>query len=120
MKGQLEVLEAAFVHAHELAAQLQELSIEIDTQGAYARDVVQELKFLQEQADVIVVRLKQRFASPIPETVKKLLECFENFSHFHASVTGNESNALLGTKLKYQTLDTIWNIQNIYHSLNVT
>lgn len=120
MQGQLEILQSAFSYVHELTAQLQKLSVEIDRQEANVEEIEERLRALKTQTDIIEVRIRQRFASPVPETVKKLLDCFEHFAAFCSSSAENKTSAVLGAKLKYQTLDTLWDIQNVYDTLNVT
>lgn len=120
MQGQMDILQAAFVHVHELAAQLQQFSVELDRQERSAAETVTQLQSLRTQLNVVRERLRQRFAAPMPDAVNALLACFENYAAFSDELTANESTAALGMKLKYQTFATLWNIQEIYQTLNRT
>lgn len=120
MKGQTDILKAALIHVHELASNLQRLSVEMDRQECNPVESVEQIKALRTQIDIVALRLRQRFLSPVPQTVKALLACFEDFGTFADELTGIESAAALGTKLKYQTFASLWKIQEIYQTLNHT
>lgn len=120
MRGQMEILQAAFAHVHDLVSQLQQISYEMDRQECSVEECVTKIQALQTQLDIVSLRLQQRFVSPVPETVKALLNCLNDFADFGAKLTEEESAASLGMKLKYQTFVTLWNIQEIYHTLDHT
>lgn len=120
MQGQMDILQAAFVHVHELAAQLQQISVEMDRQERSVQEALSQMQAMRTQLEIVSLRLRQRFASPVPQTVNALLKCFEDYFAFSEEIAATESAASLGMKLKYRTFATLWNIQEIYQTLNHT
>ena len=120
MQGQLEILQAALTHAHDLSAALQRIAVAIDRQEISVQDAVTQIQALHTQLDIVALRIQQRFPAPVPQTLKALLECFEEFAVFSDELTSSESAAALGMKLKYQTFAVLWNIQKIYQTLDHT
>lgn len=120
MQGQLNILQAAFSHVHELAIQLQKLSVALDRQEVSVQETVQSVLAMKTQMDIVSLRLRQRFVAPMPETVEAILAVFDEFNTFASGFSDDESAAAAGIKLKYQTFVTLWNIQTVYHTLNDT
>lgn len=120
MQGQIEILQAAFVHAGDLAAQLQALSVQMDRQEISAAEAVERLSALQTQIELVALRLRQRFDAPVHATVRALLNCFEDYSQFAAAFSADESAVAMGMKLKYQLFVTLQRIQDVYDTLNHT
>jgi len=120
MKGQIEILQAAFGHANDLARQLQLLAVEMDRQEISADEAVTRLAGLRDQVQIVSLRLAQRFGSPVHETVRALNNCFEDFIQYSESVSADESAVVLGMKMKYQLFATLQQIQKVYQTLNHT
>jgi len=117
MQGQLEILQAAFMHAHDLAMQLQNASVSIDRNEVSAEEVREQITAIDTQIRIVSLRLRQRYINQIPMVVRELLKCFEAYSDFAAQISEVESSVLLGTKLKHQTLSVLWGLQNVYQAL---
>ena len=120
MQGQIEILQAAFAHADDLAKQIQNLSIRMDRQEISVPEAKEEISALNTQMQLVTLRLQQRFQAPMPSAVQALIECFQNYELFSQTVEGNESAAALGMKLKYQLFETLKHIQKTTHTLNHT
>ena len=120
MQGQIDILQAAFGHAADLAEQIQKISVELDRQEISADDAAKRIASLNTQMREAAIRLGQRFASPVPETVQALMECFDGYAGFAETVSAGENAALLGMKLKYQLFETLQHIQKVYLTLNHT
>ena len=120
MQGQLEILHAAFGHVNELALQLQALSVAIDRQETAGTEAKEQLEAMSAQADIVALRLKQRFSKPIHSTVQALIDCFADYSRFASGFSGNESAAEMGMLMKYQTFVTLQKIHDVYQTLSQT
>lgn len=120
MQGQLEILQAAFAHIHDLVSQLQVLSVAMDRQELSAAEACEQLEGLNTQMSVVSLRLKQRFAYPVHNTVQALMKCFDAYAVFCGELSENESMIALGMKLKYQTLAMLQQIQEVYDTLSHT
>ncbi len=120
MQGQLDIFQAAFAHADDLAQQVQLLSVQIDRQEISAADAQEALGALNEQMEIIGLRLRQRFASPQNATVQRLIVCFENFHQFVSGLSQDESAISMGMKLKYQVFEILSDIQEVYDTLEHT
>ena len=116
----MEILQAAFAHADDLAHQLQMLSIQLDRQELSVSEAAERLNALDTQMELVTRRLKQRFSVPAPSVVQALTECLKDYSRFAGTVSPQESAASLGMKLKYQLFGTLEHIQNVYRLLNLT
>jgi len=104
----------------KVMVELQQLSVDMDRQQITAMEMLESLQALQTQLEIVALRLRQRFAAPVPETVKTLLDCFDGYSAFVKTLSSEESGASLGMKLKYHTFETLWNIQSVYQTLSHT
>ena len=118
MQGQIEILQAAFEHAGDLAKQIQNLSVRMDRQELSVREAIEVLSAADTQMQLVALRLTQRFSPPVPETVQALIACFEDYGRFAQSLNDNESAAAMGMKLKYQHFVTLKHIQSVYQTLN--
>lgn len=120
MQGQIDVVQASFLHVSDLAVQLQQLTTEVDRQEKTVAEVQNAIEALETQLRIVAVRIKQRFAQPFPETLEILLDCFESFEEYAACVNEVQSVFEMGISLKKQTFEVLWNIKQIYHSLSTT
>ncbi|MFR5855796.1 MAG: SPOR domain-containing protein [Lachnospiraceae bacterium] len=107
MKGQIEILEAAFLHADELIRQMERISETLDRQEITPAEAVTELNTLREQVELVALRMEQRFAAPRNTAVERLIALFQDYAAFAREKTGQESNATLSRQIKYQTLQSI-------------
>lgn len=114
MRGQLEILEAAFVHSHDLIVQLQEAGVSMDRQEMNAEEVRQELASLQEQIRLVSLRMKQRFTSPRHPVVDGMLACLDDYIEFCSTMDTEESAVQLGMRIKKQTLHSLRMLKDIY------
>lgn len=120
MQGQLEILQAAFGHASDLAMQLQALSVAMDRQEVSRSEAIEQLTALRTQMNLVSLRLQQRFSKPVHETVQALIDCFEGYGQFVSGLSADESDVTMGMKLKYHTFAALENIQKVYQTLNHT
>lgn len=107
MRGQIDILEAAFLHAEELIRQMERISETLDRQEITPAEAAEELNTLREQVELVALRMEQRFLSPRNVAVTGLIGLMRDYAAFAREKTGQESNALLSRQLKYQTIQTI-------------
>lgn len=107
MRGQIDILEAAFLHAEELIRQMERISETLDRQEITPAEAAEELNTLREQVELVALRMEQRFLSPRNAAVTGLIGLMRDYATFAREKTGQESNALLSRQLKYQTIQTI-------------
>lgn len=107
MRGQIDILEAAFLHAEELIRQMERISETLDRQEITPAEAAEELSTLREQVELVALRMEQRFLSPRNAAVTGLIGLMRDYAAFAREKTGQESNALLSRQLKYQTIQTI-------------
>lgn len=107
MRGQIDILEAAFLHAEELIRQMERISETLDRQEITPAEAAEELNTLREQLELVALRMEQRFLSPRNVAVTGLIGLMRDYAAFAREKTGQESNALLSRQLKYQTIQTI-------------
>lgn len=107
MRGQIDILEAAFLHAEELIRQMERISETLDRQEITPAEAAEELNTLREQVELVALRMEQRFLSPRNTAVTGLIGLMRDYAAFAREKTGQESNALLSRQLKYQTIQTI-------------
>ena len=107
MRGQIDILEAAFLHAEELIRQMERISETLDRQEITPAEAAEELNTLREQVELVALRMEQRFLSPRNAAVTGLIGLMRDYAAFAREKTGQESNALLSRRLKYQTIQTI-------------
>lgn len=117
MKGQLEILEAAFLHAADMPAALQKISVQMDQQELSMQEAFKRLDALEQQMSIVSLRLRQRFAAPRPAVVDELIRHMELFVTFCQESKLTESAVSLGQKVKYQTFATLNQLKEIYDTL---
>lgn len=117
MKGQLEILEAAFLHAADMPAALQKISVQMDQQELSMQETFKRLDALEQQMSIVSLRLRQRFAAPRPAVVDELIRHMELFVTFCQESKLTESAVSLGQKVKYQTFATLNQLKEIYDTL---
>lgn len=120
MKGQLDILEAAFAHANDLVVNLQAASVAMDRQEMSGEEAAQLLNGLGEQVDTVKLRLEQRFSAPRHQTVQGLIACFEDYGAFLETLNAGDSDATFGMKVKRQTLSTLNHLKSVYDALGNT
>lgn len=120
MRGQLDILEAAFIHADDLLKRMQLLSVAMDRREMSAQEAREQLDGLAEQIQLVDLRLKQRFVSPRHEMVDGMIRCFDSYLTFCTQQTSTESAVSLGAALKHQTLSILDDLKQIYTALQHT
>ena len=112
--------EAAFAHANDLVANLQEASVAMDRQEMSGEEAAQLLNGLGEQVSTVSLRLQQRFSAPRHQTVEGLIACFEDYASFLETLDAADSDATFSMKLKRQTLSTLNHLKGVYDALGNT
>ncbi|MDD3336536.1 MAG: SPOR domain-containing protein [Eubacteriales bacterium] len=120
MKGQIDVLQAAFVHANDLIAQLQRLSVQMDRQELTVEETVASLDALNEQVSLVRLRLEQRFPSPRNAAVNGLIGVFSDYSLFLSALDQNQSAVEMGRNVKYQAIQSLRLTKEIIDTLSNT
>lgn len=120
MGGQLDILEAAFIHANDLAVQLQAISVVLDRQEMNNLEIITQLNDLKSQMNTISLRLQQRFTAPQHQTVTGLIACFDQFSTFCSQLNQNDSAVSLARDIKRQTFSTLELLKEVYDQLGTT
>lgn len=120
MRGQIEILKAAFEHASALVAQLQQLSLQADRQGNGAEELQSALLALKDQTALVSLRLQQRFPEPRNPCAAGLIDLFDGYAAFCAALDSTAQSAAFGAQLKYQTLLSLDLLRQVYHTLGNT
>ena len=120
MRGQIDILEAAFLHAEELIRQMERISETLDRQEITPAEAVTELSTLREQVELVALRLEQRFTAPRNTAVERLIALFQDYAAFAREKTGQESNATLSRQIKYQTLQSIRLLLELTGEMRIT
>jgi len=120
MRGQLEILEAAFLHAGDLIAGLQELSITMDRREMNVQEVAERLESLKAQTSLVALRLRQRFTSPRHSTVEALAALFDDYSAFCETLGDHGSAVGMTAAVKHQTFAALHALKQIYDGLSHT
>ena len=108
MNGQLDILEAAFIHAEDTIAALQTLSVTLDRQEISNEKAMEQLRIRLEQLEQVSARLSQRFVSPRNSVVEQLIAFFDDYGNFVKQLDPAFTNAELSVAVKYQTLRSLW------------
>lgn len=108
MNGQLDILEAAFIHADDTIAALQSLSVTLDRQEISNEEAAEQLRIRMQQLDQVSTRLSQRFAQPRNNAVNQLIAFFDDYGEFVNGLSSDLTNAGLSVAVKYQTLRSLW------------
>ncbi len=117
MKGQLDILEAGFIHGDDLVKQLQELSVLMDRQERTVPEAVERLNTLREEMQTVALRVSQRFTPPRHQAVQGLIDNFDQFGAFTKEVKDTGSAVQLATDIKYQAIAALNRLKTIYDGL---
>ena len=120
MRGQIEILQAAFLHAADLITSLQEISLKSDRSEMGREELAAAAAALQQQTELVRLRLYQRFPEPRNGTVAGLIRLFEDYAAYAAALPADEAEVLLGAKLKYQTIRSLDLLKQVYDTLGNT
>lgn len=120
MQGQLDILQAGFVHGNDLIAQLQNLCVFMDRQEMNAEQAIARLNELAAQMETVALRLRQRFQAPRPAVVEALMNCMEDYQTFCIQLNAKDSQVTLGAKIKHQTLVSLNGLKHVYDTLSHT
>ncbi len=120
MRGQIEILQAAFLHAGDLITALQEWGIRCDKADVSHEALLSELESLCEQTQLVSMRMQQRFPKPRAQSVANLIALFEDYAHFCSGIAAVDTQVQLGSSLKHQTIKTLDLLRQIYGILGNT
>jgi len=120
MAGQLEILEAAFVHADALTTQLHQISIAMDRQEMTAAEAAEALQALGAQLELVALRMEQRFTTPRHQTVTGLIRLFRDSAEFGRAFSPDADGVTAGMQIKHQNLSVLYQLQQIYAALSHT
>jgi len=117
MKGQLDILEAAFLHGNDLVAELQKLCVKLDRQEISVSEAMDHIASLKHQLDEVALRIQQRFTKPYHPAVEGMLAFMNDFVRFASTADENSSEVSFGTKLKNQTFSSLYLLKKVYDTL---
>jgi len=120
MKGQLDILEAAFLHGHDLVKQLHARSTLLDQQELSTAEAIQNLITLQSQVQTVSLRLTQRFTAPRHPAVQGLIDMFDSYAAFCRNLDESMNTVQLATEVKYQGFAALYGLKTIYDTLGST
>ncbi|MBO5500532.1 MAG: SPOR domain-containing protein [Clostridia bacterium] len=120
MRGQIEILQAAFGHASDLITAMQETGLAADRGESTREEQLAKLSALDEQMQLVKLRLYQRFPEPRNSCVTGLIQLFDDYSGFATSMDPQETEVMFSTKLKYQTLRSLDLLRQVYDILGNT
>lgn len=120
MQGQLDIVQAALTHLHDLVSQVQSLSVRMDRQELSAIEAMDTLNVLKEQIQIVAIRIEQRFSMPRNETVQAIANGLNGYVAFVSALSTHESSLSMGMKLKYQVFVILSDIQKVYDTLTHT
>ena len=120
MKGQIDVLEAAFLHANELILGLQELSVRLDRQEANAAEARERLLALAGQTDLVALRLEQRFPAPREQTIQGLIALFRTYRAFCDGQDATQSAVTCGRDIKHQAIQCLRLYRGVVEAMRTT
>lgn len=113
MQGQLDILEAAFRLADQLTLGLHSLSLSLDRQEMSASEAKEQLSVLAGQAATVSLRLKQRFTAPRPQAVGSLIALMDGYSAWLSGLE-DESAVQLGVQIKWEVLEILYQLKQLY------
>ncbi|MEG1889954.1 MAG: SPOR domain-containing protein [Clostridia bacterium] len=119
-KGQLDILQAAFLHANDLVTRLQTLGVSLDRREMSNAEAVEVLQSLRAQTETVTLRLMQRFPTPRHQTVQGLTDCFEAYAAFCNGLSAEESAVALAMLVKQQTLNALNLLKTVYDGIGNT
>ncbi len=120
MKGQLDILEAAFSHAHDLVSSMQAASVAMDRQEMSSQEAVERMDGLKAQVETVSLRLQQRFSLPRHAAVDGLIACFEDYIAFCDTLDGKEAAVTTGMRVKRQNFVSLDLLKRVYDTLSNT
>ena len=120
MQGQLDILQAALIHANDLVCELQQMSLELDRQEMNVEEALETLGTLEEQVSLVSLRLNQRFSAPRHALVERLDHCFTQYGSFVLALDARMSQAALAAQIKHQTFTALENVKKVYDTLSDT
>lgn len=120
MRGQIEILKAAFEHAAALVGELQQLSLQADRSQGGTEELSAALFALKDQTSLVSVRLSQRFPEPRNSCVVGLMELFGSYADFCESLQADAPAVSFGASLKYQTILSLDLLRQVYNTLGNT
>ncbi len=118
MRGQLDILEAGFLHGQDLVTQLQALSMLMDRQEMSVPQAIEKLQSIRQQMETISLRLGQRFPAPRHLAVQGLMDCFDAYAAFCAELDEGQTSVQLATEIKYQAIAALDALKKIYNELS--
>ncbi len=119
MKGQIEIMQAGFLHAADLIAQLQACSLQADRSDEDS-SISAQLEALAEQTSLVAARLRQRFPEPRNSCVAGMLKLFQSYADFYAALEQDEPAVSFGARLKYQSILSLDLLRQVYDTLGNT
>lgn len=120
MRGQIEIIQAGFKHAADLISSLQEISILSDRSELTREEQQKQLTALNDQLQLVKLRLYQRFPEPRNACITGLIALFDDFERFTSKVNAAKTQVLFGAELKYQTLRSLDLLRQVYDILGNT
>ena len=120
MRGQIEILQAAFVHAADLVTALQESCLKVDRSEVTREELLTSLVSLDEQMQLVKLRLYQRFPEPRNACVAALIDLFDDYSGYLAGLDAQQPEVLFSAMLKHQTLRSLDLLRQVYDILGNT
>jgi len=120
MKGQMDILQAAFLHADDLIRQLYQLSAAMDRQEMSVAECIEALLPLQDNAQTVTLRLNQRFTKPRHAAVTGLINLFDSFSSFVRNCDETQSSVAIGSEVKHQTILSLHMLKHVYDTISHT
>ena len=120
MRGQIDILEAGFLHANELIANLQAISVQLDRQEMNAEEYRAAVEALKEQTELVKLRLEQRFRQSDDATVRGLCALFADYASFCQARKDNDSAVVYSQQIKHQAIRSLWLLRGIVDALGNT
>ncbi len=120
MKGQLDILEAAFGRAYALIEALETLSLTLDRQEITVAEANAALRNQAQQCEALTLRLKQRFTEPRHAAVSGLLSMMDAYAASARELDDDAASAALATDVKYSVLEALYALYTICDGLSAT
>ncbi len=120
MRGQIEILQAAFLHAGDLIDTLQQYTLQSDRSEIGRDELRASLHSLLSQTEVVRQRMQQRFPEPRNATVSGLIALFSDYAGFVSALDQEEADVFLGAQLKHQTIHSLDLLRQVYDTLGNT
>jgi len=114
MRGQIEILQAAFGHAADLISNLQEACLKSDRSENTRDEQIEALQAIHEQMQLVKLRLYQRFPEPRNACVVALIDLFDDYSRYAEALDSQQPEVLFSAMLKHQTLRSLDLLRQVY------